>query len=110
MLNYFYRKKQVSENGFVSGTKHIFLKTEQIAKQRTIQITQKDIFHSVRFHKQGFDRLAEQQNKNSFPYATTIYEMSRKIPYKSLNNKENVIMYYQGGHNELVFFIDCESS
>lgn len=36
--------------------------------------------------------------------------MSRKIPYKSLNNKENVIMYYQGGHNELVFFIDCESS
>lgn len=36
--------------------------------------------------------------------------MSRKIPYKSFNNKENVIMYYQGGHNELVFFIDCESS
>lgn len=36
--------------------------------------------------------------------------MSRKIPYKSLNNKENVITYYQGGHNELVFFIDCESS
>lgn len=81
-----------------------FLKTEQIAKQRTIQITQKDIFHSVRFHKKGSDRLAEQQNKNSFPYATTIYEMSRKIPYKSLNNKENVIMNYQGGHNELVFY------
>lgn len=31
--------------------------------------------------------------------------MSRKIPYKSLNNKENVIMYYQGGHNELVFLL-----